>query len=92
MKKNIFKVLLAGLILFFVGYNIYSSQKKPVISSLISANIEALAIGEWESADNNWYQECSKCYTVYGNTGAFFFCNVGFDNCFNSDCVAGYCF
>ena len=46
MKVNIKTVLCATVFILFIGYNVYSSQKKGVISEMALANIEALASGE----------------------------------------------
>lgn len=43
MKVNIKTVLCATVFILFIGYNVYSSQKKGVISEMALANIEALA-------------------------------------------------
>lgn len=92
MRRNVLTIICAIAITLFVGYNVYNSYKTNDLSDIALANVEALAQGEWGEYPNIWYQECSICYTVYHNTGAFFFCNVGIDNCFDTDCVAGYCF
>lgn len=95
----ILKVTLIAVFALVTGYNVYTSQKLDVMSDLALANVEALAQhegggggGGWGEYPNIFYQECSTCYTSYSNLGAFFFCNVGFKNCYQSTCIAGYCF
>lgn len=94
MKKNILKVTFVAIVALSIGYKVYSSQKSNDMSDLALANVEALAQGEgeWGEYFNIYYQECSTCYTSYHNLGAFFYCNVGFENCFASGCIAGYCY
>ena len=99
MKKNILKVTLVAAFALLISYNVYTSLKSETMSELTLANVEALAQhegggggGGWGEYPNIFYQECSTCYTSYSNLGAFFFCNVGFENCYQSSCIAGYCF
>lgn len=64
MKKKIFKVALAAVIMG-VGFFVWQSQRSEPLSKLALANVEALAIGEIDGFD-----KCeSGCAT--DNIGAF---------------------
>lgn len=97
MKTNILKVTLVAAFALVAGYNVYNSLKSDAMSDVALANVEALARpegedGGWGVYPNIFYQECTPCYTSYSNLGAFFYCSVGFENCYQSNCIAGYCF
>ncbi|MDE5678256.1 NVEALA domain-containing protein [Phocaeicola sp.] len=94
MKRK--KLLLCFVIVFalFGGYNAYvSNSKTEVASDLVQANIEALAISEWDPV-KGWLcfwdvqddvssstfficQRCGNCYTVSA-TSAY-----GADHCWH---------
>ena len=82
MKVNIKTVLCATVFILFIGYNVYSSQKKGVISEMALANIEALASGE-SGASNTGPREEKKCY---GGGHKMVCRSINSESCTDSDC------
>ena len=48
MKKNILKVAFVAAIALVSGINVFNSQKTENLSDVALANVEALAMSEWE--------------------------------------------
>lgn len=56
--KNFKKIAIAAIVVVIAGYTVYSNQKSTFVSSLVRANIEALANNEGAVV-----QDCFVSYT-----------------------------
>lgn len=89
--KKFYKYIAVVAIVAAAGFTAYSTQSyKLHLSGLAMENVEALARDELYDT-GIFDEDCSSCYTVYGNKGAFFYCMTGNSSCFATSCVAGYC-
>ncbi|NDV66549.1 NVEALA domain-containing protein [Bacteroides sp. 224] len=61
MKKNVLKVVFSMMLFFFIGYNVYVSQKGSLLSDLLLNNVEALADDkESDGTLGCWATICDK--------------------------------
>lgn len=65
MKKNFIKIAFVAVVAVIAGYGVYSSQKSDILSDLVLANVEALAVNENPLCPNGCVSNGTGCY-CYG--------------------------
>ena len=70
MRNKIMGIIALAAVAAVGGYNVYTSQRDMKLSDLMSANVEALAEGEYPPSPNPW-SKCKggpyMCYMGQGN-------------------------
>ncbi|HCK23656.1 MAG TPA: hypothetical protein DHW31_02555 [Bacteroides graminisolvens] len=62
MKKNFIKIAFVAVVAVIAGYGVYSSQKSDILSDLVLANVEALAVNENPLCPNGCVSNGDGCY------------------------------